>query len=230
MRTVAFILARAGSKGLPGKNIKPLAGKPLILWAADCAKASGVIDEVIVSTDGEKIADVARQAGVKVMMRPHELAHDTAMPKDAIRYHLDELEKQGETFDIIVLLQPTSPLREPEDIQACVSAITSGDYDSATTFQKSPSGPYKSWRKTDDGPKPFVEGFDPWQPRQKLEETYALNGAVYASKRDLLVEDKTNSFIPGRAKMVIMPDERSLDIDTALDFALVERVLDLRGK
>lgn len=226
MSAAAFILARAGSKGLPGKNIKPLMGKPLIVWSIEAAQNCADISTVIVSTDGEDIAAVAKAAGARVMMRPEVLANDTAMPKDAIRFHLEAMAKDGERPSIVVLMQPTSPLRGAQDITACVEAVRDGGYDSAATFVPSPSSPYRAWRDDEEGGlRPFVDGYNPWLPRQVLPQTYALNGAVYASKTQLFLADNTNSFLPGKAKRVVMPPERSIDIDTALDFTIAQAVM-----
>lgn len=224
MRACAFILARAGSKGLPGKNIIPFMGKPLIAWSIDAAKDCPRIDRVIVSTDGEAIADASRKAGAEVMMRPDALSDDTALPKDAIRYHLGQMAKAGDVPEIIILLQPTSPLRIARDITDCVERIIEGGYESAATFVKSPSSPYRAWRQTDDGPVPFLPEHNPWRPRQALPPTYALNGAVYAVKTDIFLADESHSFLPGKACMVEMPETRSVDIDTALDLKIAEIV------
>lgn len=223
MRVVAFILARAGSKGLPGKNIALLGGKPLIVWSIDAARACDQITTIFVSTDGQDIASVGERFGASVLQRPDALSNDTAMPKDAILYHLDQLSEPEP--EIIVLLQPTSPFRSADDISACVEPVMSGEFDSAATFVKSPSSPFRAWRNTDTGPEPFVEGFDPWLPRQSLPPTYALNGAVYAVRTDVFRADPSHSFLPGKARLVEMPAERSIDIDTQLDLTIAEALL-----
>ena len=230
MRVAAFILARAGSKGLPGKNIIPLMGRPLINWTIDAALKCADVDRTIVSTDGEEIAKVARAAGAEVMMRPDELAGDAALPKDAIRYHLDAISKADATPDITVLLQPTSPLRIAADISACLAPVLSGEKDSAATFVKASTNPYRAWRQTEDGVEPFIEGADPFKPRQQLPDAYALNGAVYAVRTDVFLADQTHSFLPGRNAMVVMPAERSIDIDVALDLAVTEALLKAGAK
>ena len=218
MTTTAFILARAGSKGLPGKNIRPLKNKPLIVWTIEAAQACADIDDIIVSTDGDDIANVARNAGAEVMMRPSELSGDTAMPKDAIRYHLADLKNQGRYPEITVLLQPTSPMRTAEDIQNCLNKITRDRVDSVATFMESPSSPYRAWKTLADGSiTPFIDGFDPWKPRQSLPKTYSLNGAVYAVRTDIFLADLSQSFLPGKRAMVMMPRDRSVDIDTQFD-------------
>lgn len=229
-RVTAFILARAGSKGLPRKNVLPFLGKPLIAHSIDHARQSGVIDDVIVSTDGEEIADVSRAHGAEVMMRPDALATDTAMPKDAILYHLEQMAQTGRVADIMVLLQPTSPLRLPEDVEACVRAVRERGFDSAATFVRSPSSPFRAWLNEPEGPRPFIEGFDPWKPRQALPETFALNGAVYAARVDIFAATPGNSFLPGRGCMVVMPPERSVDIDHAIDLLTAEAVARATGR
>ena len=226
-RVLAFILARAGSKGLPGKNIADLAGRPLIQWSADAANRSALVDAVVVSTDGQDIADVARAGGTPVMMRPDDLASDTALPKDAIRHHRAELDALP---DVVVLLQPTSPLRLPSDIDACVAPVLGGEADSAATFVKSTESPYRAWRVENGGAiVPAVAGHDPWRPRQALPPTYRLNGAVYAVRTDIFLCDDSHSFLPGRARMVEMPAERSHDIDVQADLDAVADVLRRKG-
>ncbi len=220
----AFILARAGSKGLPGKNVRPFAGKPLLAWSVDAAKSCGRIDRIVVSTDGKDIANAAHAAGAEVMMRPDALSSDAALPKDAIRYHVEQMEKQGERPGVIVLLQPTSPLRAPQDINRCLDALDTGA-DSAVTFVKAPAHPSRVWRVDEGGrPTAFIEEGDPWAPRQNLTPAFALNGAVYAATTDALLADEGPSFLVGDARAVEMPPERSLDIDTELDFVIAETV------
>lgn len=212
---MAFIPARAGSKGLPGKNIIDLAGKPLLAYTIEAAQRCAGVDRIIVSTDGEDIAGVARKYGAEVMMRPDALADDTAMPKDALRYHLGTLDSLP---DITILLQPTSPLRTSEDIDACLSPLREKRADSAATFVRATQSPYRDWRESGDGTVvPVVAGFNPWLPRQALPPTYRLNGAVYAVRTRLFLNDDSHSFLPGRAQMVLMPAERSVDIDVRED-------------
>ena len=219
----AFIPARAGSKGLPGKNIIPFAGRPLIAWSIDAARATGVINDIYVSTDGDDIAEIAKVEGAEVLRRPEELATDSALPKDAIRHHVETLAARGSRPDIIVLLQPTSPLRSTEDILACIGEVKNGA-DSAVTFVKSPANPHRLWRLENKTPELFLENVDPWAPRQALPDAYAINGAVYAARTDVLLADESPSFIVGNAKGVVMPAERSVDIDTKLDLVIAEAI------
>lgn len=221
MKITAFILARAGSKGLPGKNIIDFMGKPLIAWSIEAARGCSHITDIIVSTDGEKIAQTARDFNCDVMMRGEALSNDTALPKDAIRYHISQMDTPP---DITVLLQPTSPLRISGDIENCLKPLLEEHYDSAATFMKAPKSPYHAWTEDEGTPSPFVDGFNPWQPRQALAPTYCLNGACYAVKTDIFLADDSHSFLPGKSKMVLMPDARSVDIDTKLDLDIAEAI------
>lgn len=220
---IAIIPARSGSKGLPGKNVRPLDGKPLLAWSIDVAQACADIDAVYVSTDSQDYADVARAAGGAVLMRPDELASDTAATKDVIRHHISELETRP---DILVLLQPTSPLRRVDDIQACLDPVLSGEAESAATFSDAPFSPFKAFLMGEDGsPVPAVSGFDPWIRRQDVPRAWAINGAVYVAQVDLLLDADTNTFLPGRSRLIDMPLDRSVDIDTLEDFEAAERWL-----
>jgi len=158
------------------------------------------------------------------MMRPAPLSNDTALPKDAIRYHLSQISSADAMPTVSVLLQPTSPLRLASDITACIDCIMEDGCDSAATFVKSPSSPFRAWVKTENGPKPFLPEHNPWRPRQALPPTYALNGAVYAFKTVPFLADESHSFLPGKSHMVEMPEERSIDIDTALDLKIAETI------
>ncbi|MBR9824352.1 MAG: acylneuraminate cytidylyltransferase family protein [Alphaproteobacteria bacterium] len=221
MKIHAFITARAGSKGLPRKNVLPFAGKPLIAWTIEAALAARTLDRVFVSTDGDEIAKVSEEWGAEVAWRPAELASDTALPKDALRYHHDAMSKD-ERPDVIVLLQPTSPLRLPADIDACVDAVVQEGWDSACTFKSADTNPHRAWRDDGGQLRPFIENSNPWAPRQALPTAIQLNGAVYAVRTDVFFADSSPSFLVGRAKAVIMSSERSVDIDTALDMRLAE--------
>jgi CMP-N-acetylneuraminic acid synthetase len=123
-KVLALIPARGGSKGLPGKNIKPLLGKPLIAWTIEQAMASKYVDKVIVSTDDEEIAEVAKNYGAEVpFLRPKELAKDDSPTIDAILHALNFFSKKGEDFNLLALLEPTSPLRDTEDIDRCIRVL-----------------------------------------------------------------------------------------------------------
>lgn len=223
MRVIALIPARGGSKSIPNKNIKPLGGKPLIAWPIELALETTEIDRVIVSTDDPKIKSVSQQYGAEVMDRPNSLAEDDSLVIDTIRHAIKELREQGETAELMVLLEPTSPFRTRSDIYECLSLLIdkAKQYDSIATFTRADLNPHRAWRIEDDEPKVFVEGAIPWLPRQKLPDAYQLNGAVYAFKIDNLQENEI-SLLFGKIGAFIMPKVRSIDIDNEIQIELAE--------
>ncbi|MEF8789164.1 MAG: acylneuraminate cytidylyltransferase family protein [Haloarculaceae archaeon] len=225
-RVVALIPARGGSKGIPNKNVRPLDGKPLVGWAVDVARATDAVDRVVVSTDDERIASVAREFGAEVLDRPPELARDDSLVIETVRHAVEALSDRGETARYVAMLEPTSPLREPRDVGRCLDRLaTEPELDSVATFRPAEVNPHRTWRLDEaDRPEPFVPGADPWLPRQELPEAYQLNGAVYAFDVDALPEEGV-SLLFGTAGAVPMPPERSVDIDTELDLAYAEAVL-----
>lgn len=224
-RVVAIIPARGGSKSVKLKNLHPLGGKPLLQWPIEVAKATPEIDRVIVSTDHEAIADAARRLGAEVVMRPDELASDTAIVADVLRHHIRELRIEGETATWLVLLEATAPFRLPRDVQACLRRLAEDDLDSVATFMDAHLNPHRAWRLEGDRPVPFVDGAIPWLPRQKLPPAYQLNGAVYGFVMDRLPADAVGLLF-GRTGSVLMERERSFDIDDANDFAVANALLE----
>jgi CMP-N-acetylneuraminic acid synthetase len=222
-RVVCVIPARAGSKGIIGKNLRKVGGKPLIAWAIEVARATPEIDRVIVSTDGEEIAAAARSFGAEVMMRPAELATDSSATSDALRYHTRQLRQQGDDFHYLVLLEPTTPFRRPEDVTACLRLIEDQDLDSVATFAPTAGSPY--WAFTIDGhqPKKLLEGG--MVQRQQLPATYHLNGAVYVYVADRLPKDSVGIMF-GKQGAIVMDRVRSIDIDDHLDLIFAEAVVE----
>ena len=207
LRVIAVIPARGGSKSIPKKNIRPLGGKPLIAWSIDAARSVAEIDRIIVSTDDAEISRVARDFGAEVYLRPAELATDEALVIDTIRHLIDVLRAQGEPAQIMVLLEPTCPLRSSEDIQQCIRQLATGDLDSVATFKPADLNPHRAWRIVDNKPFPFNAGVDPWLPRQKLPPACQLSGAVYAFRADRLPVG-TNALLYGRTGAVISSRSR----------------------
>ena len=201
-RIIAVIPARGGSKSIPKKNIRPLGGKPLLAWSIEAACSVAEIDRVIVSTDDAEISQVAREFGAEVYPRPAELATDEALVIDTIRHLIDVLRAQGELAQVMVLLEPTCPLRSSEDIQQCIRQLVTEDLDAVATFKPADLNPHRAWRIVDDKPLPFNVGIDPWLPRQKLPPAFQLNGAVYAFRADRLPKD-TNALLYGRTGAVL---------------------------
>lgn len=225
-RVVALVPARGGSTTVSDKNVRRLGGKPLVGWPIDVASATDAVDRVVVSTDDDRIASVAREFGADVLERPPELASDDSLVIETIRHAVEELSEEGETAQYMAMLEPTCPLREPRDVDRCLDRLAGSDLDSVATFTESEVNPHRTWRLGEDGPpEPFVEGADPWQPRQALPEAYQLNGGVYAFDVDA-VPDEGVSLLFGNSGGVVMPPERSVDIDTEVDFALAEAVLE----
>jgi CMP-N,N'-diacetyllegionaminic acid synthase len=228
-RVFAVIPARGGSKSIPGKNIKPLGGRPLLAWPIDVAREIAEIDRIIVSTDDHEIATVARQFGAEVYKRPVHLATDQALVIDALKDLIERLKTEGDAPDWVVLLEPTCPLRTAADVNACLELVASGEYDAVATFKDADLNPHRAWRIEDGVPEVFIPGAVPWLPRQKLPRAYQLNGAVYVFRASMLGEE-SRSLLVGRLGAVMMPRERSQDIDDYLDFMIVEALLRDSGK
>jgi CMP-N,N'-diacetyllegionaminic acid synthase len=211
LSVLALIPARGGSKGLPRKNILPVNGRPLIEYTVDAARGCGCIDRIVMSTDDPEIAQVAVAAGCEVpFLRPAALSGDKARSVDVVLHALDALPP----FDIVVLLQPTSPARSSSDIDACCQRVADGAPAcvSVVTVEQSP---YWMFR---------LDAFDRLHPlldtplparRQDLPDVFMLNGAVYAARTTFLHEYR--GFIGPGTEAHRMPRERSIDIDTVDD-------------
>ena len=223
-RVCAVIPARAGSKGVLNKNLRSLAGKPLIVWSIEIALENSLIDRVIVSTDGKEISRVANQSGAEVIMRPSHLATDSSLIADTLRDLKEVLRADGETAKYMVVLEPTSPLRSTKDINDCIVKLDNEDLDSTTTFFEPELNPWRAWKIVDGSPRPFISGAIPWLPRQELPEAWQLNGAVYAYVIDRQPSDGMETVF-GNMGAIIMPRERSLDIDDEIDFVLAESII-----
>ena len=223
---LAIIPARGGSKGMPGKNIREFAGKPLIAHSIDAALKCSLISRTVVSTDDDKIAGVAKTHGAQVIRRPDELAADTSLVIDAIRHAVRTVEDGGEDVDIVLLLEPTSPFRRAEDLEQCIQILLENKADSVATFTDSHVSPNRLWRVSDDVVEPYIEGAVPWLPRQKQPKAYELTGQIYALSKKILYENEESiSQLMGRIAAVITPRETALDIDTELDLKIANYLL-----
>jgi CMP-N-acetylneuraminic acid synthetase len=223
-RVIAVVPARGGSKSIPRKNLAPLGGRPLIEWSITVGRASPSVDRVLVSTDDREIGGVSTSLGAEVYWRPDALATDDALVIDALRDVIRTLRREGEAAEILVLLEPTCPLRSVQDVEQCIALVGEG-WDSAATFRSAELHPHRAWRIVDGAPEPFIEGAIPWLPRQKLPPAFQLNGAVYAVRMDLLMDESEIGLLAGRTAAVVMPPERSIDIDTTHDLAVAEALL-----
>jgi CMP-N,N'-diacetyllegionaminic acid synthase len=227
---LGVIPARGGSKGLPGKNVKLLGGIPLIAHSIRAARGSRRLDDVVVSTDDPAIADAAREAGARVpSLRPAELATDRIPVWPAVRHAVTQWEAGGGgRVDVAVLLQPTSPLRTSADIDACVSRLLDEDAEMCVSVVRPHDSPYFNMVEITPDATPFARACSPLMRdasrRQDAPAVYALNGAVYAVRRDVL-ETLENQFRLERLVVSEMARERSVDIDTLEDFELAEWLL-----
>ena len=219
---LAIIPARGGSKGLPDKNILPLADKPLIAWTISAAKRSNHIDRCIISTDDEEIAEIGKKYGGEIpFMRPMELATDGAIGNNVIIHALETINKK---YDIVIVLQPTSPLRNESDIDAGLDYMLKNEAPACVSVCKSNKPPY--WHFTiEQGGK--LKSIFPQNKlltnRQELPVTYMPNGALYIAKTEWF--KKTKSFFTESTIAYIMPAERSIDIDSQLDLNYAELLL-----
>lgn len=225
LRIIAIIPARGGSKGLPGKNIRTLAGKPLIAWTIEAAKKVKSIDRVIVSTEDKKIAKVAGKYGAEVpFMRPAKLARDHS-PTLSVLQHAVSWLKTHENYqpDVIVLLQPTSPLRDAGAIQKAITLLQKSKADSIVSLCPAEHSPY--WMKVLKGNKmyPLLKNGKENSRRQDLPPVYRLNGAIYITRNKTLM--KQNRILSKDVRAVFMNAESSVDIDTAFDFKIAEILL-----
>jgi CMP-N,N'-diacetyllegionaminic acid synthase len=223
---LALITARGGSKGIPGKNIVPLAGKPLLAWTVEAARAARGIERVLLSTDCPQIRAAGIASGAQApFLRPAELAQDDTPSIDVVLHALQWLEEH-ENYKPrwVLLLQPTSPLRTTTDIEKAVELAIGKQPPAVVSVCEVGKHPY--WTKTMDAEgrlSNLITGVEAYTRRQDMPSAYALNGALYLVDRDVLLKQK--SFCPPGALAYVMPQERSLDVDTPWDLRLVELIL-----
>ena len=224
---LAVVPARGGSKGIPRKNLQKVAGKSLIAHAADCALAVDWIDRAVISTDDKEIAEEARNAELDVpFLRPAELATDQAKSIDMWRHAWLESESYCDTrFDLSVLLEPTSPLRRPEDIETTIKTMVDGGLGSAATVSSTPGHytPHKTLTVSDRGLIGFYrEDGETFSRRQDIPAYYHRNGVCYAARRETIL-DKGHIIGPDCAAVII--DRDLVNIDTPLDLELADWLL-----
>ena len=223
-KIVAIIPARGGSKGLPRKNIIDLAGKPLIAWTIEAALKSKYITKTIVSSDDEEILNFSKNYGADVIERPDNLASDTATSESVVDHTIDFLQCNGEEFDILVLLQPTSPLRTSIDIDSAFEIMFDNNSTAIISVFETDNKILKSFKYGVNG---YIEGISnnkyPFMRRQDLPKTYMPNGAIYIVNIDAFRISR--GFMTDRTSCYVMPITRSLDIDTELDLRSIERII-----
>jgi N-acylneuraminate cytidylyltransferase/CMP-N,N'-diacetyllegionaminic acid synthase len=225
MSILAVIPARGGSKGIPGKNIKKLSGKPLIAYTIEQARASKYIDRIVVSTDDDAIANVARRYGAEVpFMRPKSLARDTSGMMGVLIHALTWAEQRENRFyDMVVLLQPTSPLRTADDIDKCVKLLANGSSGNVFAVTEPSTNPYYAIVEKDARGNIRKMKKGAFVTRQSAPQVFAINGAVYVWRTSLF--RKRPAVVLPNSTLYFMPKSRSIDIDDDIDLKLAELLL-----
>jgi CMP-N,N'-diacetyllegionaminic acid synthase len=223
---LGIIPARSGSKGIPNKNLRELAGKPLLVYTAEAARTAGVFDRIVLTTDSEEIAELGRSVGLEVpFLRPKELAKDDTPMLPVLQHAVRVLENEGWKPEIVVLLQPSSPLRKPNHIKDAVEILKREDCDSVVSVIEIPHvfAPQKALRTEGGFIRFWSEEAASITRRQQLETAYAREGTVYAVWRDVLMEK--NSIYGDRCLPLVLPVEESLNLDTLDDWDRAEKKL-----
>jgi len=225
-KVLVIIPARGGSKRLPNKNIKELCGKPLICHTIDSAKSINAIDKIVVSTDDHKIAEIAEKSGVVVVNRPSNLATDDSLVIDAIRYTIKFFENIKEYYELVLVLEPTSPLRKPIYILKALDLLNDDEVDSVASFTETKTPPARIWKISENKVMTYIKGSNPFLPAQSHEKGYYLNGIIYGFKVYSLNKfTTTNSLLLGHVVPIIIPENEAIDIDTEKDFFIAEYLL-----
>lgn len=226
MKTLAIIPARGGSKGLPGKNTRLLAGVPLIAHTIKAALEAETVNRVIVSTDDDSIAAISKKFGAEVpFIRPADISDDKASGMDACLHALEHANNLLDYHpEVVIFLQPTSPMRTASDIDAAVELLCESNADSVVSLKA--VNDFPQWMKKMDHKlriSPLFEQMEITAARQDLEKSYILNGAIYLSTTESL--KKHHSFYGGDTRGYLMPEDRSIDIDTLNDFLMAEAMI-----
>ncbi len=220
MSIYAFIFARGNSKGLPGRNIMPLGGTPLIAHSIFVARQVEGIDKVFVSTDSPAIAEVARTYGAQVILRPDELATDTAPEWLAWRHAINYLKERGDDFETFISLPATSPLRNVDDVRSCLGALDQ-DTDVVVTVTPASRSPYFNMVVRDEaGNSQLVCSGDSVHRRQDAPSVFDMTTVAYVTRPAFVLEQ--SRIFSGRVRSVVVPRERAVDIDDIYDFKMAE--------
>lgn len=228
---LGLIPARGGSKGIPNKNLRVLAGKPLLAYTSECARACGVLNRVILSTDSEEIAAAGRALGLEVpFMRPQELALDSTPMVPVIQHAIATLAREGWTPEVVVLLQPTAPLRRPEHICKAVELYCEGGCDSVVGVTEIPGHFHPMWSLKVEGGllrEVISEGLKITR-RQELPLTYTRDGSVYLFRTDLVMSKGT--IYGERCKPLIINPEDSINLDSMEDWEVAQKKMQERNR
>jgi CMP-N,N'-diacetyllegionaminic acid synthase len=229
---LGVVPARAGSKGLPGKNIRPLLGKPLIAWTIEAALKSAYVDKTVVSTEDPRTAEIAKSFGATVpFLRPPELARDETPTIDVLLHMLDHLEKHNERFDYLILLEPTSPLREVSDIDGCMEQIVQHPAAKSIVSVARLEGSHPEFNAVIDPSSGCIRRLDGssnfrFLRRQELTDVYYFEGTVYVSQVSALRERR--SFYHDLTLPYVVPRWKAPEIDELSDFLTIEALLKAR--
>lgn len=224
MKKLVVIPARGGSKGLPKKNIKILADKPLIQYSIDTARSLVADDDICISTDSDEIIAVVEKGGLKVpFVRPAEFATDTASSRDVIVHALNYYASKGRKFEMVILLQPTSPFRKNSHLKAMVD-LFSPDLDMVVSVKEPHNNPYFSMFEENAGGFLELSKKGTFQRRQDCPKVYAYNGSIYVINSNSILSKNFNEFT--RIRKFVMDDTLSIDIDTQFDWWMAELMLE----
>lgn len=219
---LAVVPARSGSKRLPKKNVLNLCGKPLISWTIDSAIKSKYLDKIVISSDDNVILDIANKQGVHSIKRPNQLANDLATSYDVVKHTLDNIE----SYDFVVLLQPTSPLRDEKHIDDAIEFLEEKKANAVISVCEMDHSPL--WSNTLDrslSMRGFIKNEFLNKRSQDLDKSYRLNGAIYICKTDNLVKEQ-GFFLKDKIYAFIMDRESSVDIDQDIDFKIAAALIE----
>ena len=225
MYATAFIFARKGSKGVPGKNIKLFHGKPLIAWAIEQAQKAKKINRVIVSTDSKEISEIALSYGAEVpFLRPKNLSEDSSPERKAWQHALNFLlEEEGKLPDIMISIPATSPLREPSDLDACIKEYLNSEVDTLLTVMEAARNPYFTMLSKDENTGLFDLAFKSEKQiirRQDAPKIFDIASIAWVTDPNFVLSN--DNLYDGRVGAIEVPAERAIDIDTMLDFKIAE--------
>jgi CMP-N,N'-diacetyllegionaminic acid synthase len=224
MKTLFLIPARGGSKGIPGKNIKLLAGKPLISYSIEAAKEVASIQDICISTDSEEIKKTSEKYGIKVpFIRPYEISTDDASSEEVMKHAVDFYSKAGKHYDTLALIQPTSPLRTAQHIKSAMKSFNKSTDDMVVSVCETKSNPYYVLFEEDNGGLLHKSKQGSFTRRQDCPKVYELNGAIYIININSLKEKGIKNF--DRIKKFEMDRLSSVDIDDEIDWYLAEKLL-----
>lgn len=227
MKSLAIIPARSGSKGVKNKNIRLLNGKPLLAYSIEAAISSGLFTEIMVSTDSDEYAEIAKSYGAKVpFLRSDSNSTDSASSWDMVSEVIQNYKMIGSTFDNVCLLQPTSPLREASDIKNAYELFYDKDANSVIGVCEMEHSPIVCMQVNDDcSMGEFILDSKPGTNRQSVEKYYRINGAIYIVKISML--ESIQDLYMDRCFTYIMDEKKSIDIDTEFDFFVSEKIMNL---